>query len=123
MDTSSTDITCNYGMEICCDTRIKFYDTEYGEKDFKELRKMINERRREMYRLVRVYLVNPETLEFDSQLAIGKKKANALIKAHKASIFATTDLDLLEVYTETIMEFEKKKDLKKAVETIKDALG
>jgi len=103
--------------------KIMFFNSEYDEKDFKELRKMINGRRRKMYRLFRIYLVDPETLKFDFQLAIGKKKVNALIKAHRASIFATTDLDLLEVFTETIMEFEKKKDLKKAVETIKGALG
>jgi len=112
---SLTDI--NYNNSIV------FYNEEFKEKDFKELRKMVDERRRKMYRLFRIYLVDPETLKFDFQLAIGKKKVNALIKAHRASIFATTDLDLLEVYTETIMEFEKKKDLKKAVETIKDVLG
>jgi len=112
-----------YDLEICQDARLKFYGHEYNERDFKELRKMINERRGEMYILFNFYFVCPKTLKIDCQLAIGKKEATALTKAHKASVFADVDLDSLEIHTEKVMEFEKKKDLKKAVETIKDALG
>lgn len=120
-------ITCisdnNYDMEIYQDARLKIYGDEYNERDFKELRKMIDERRGEMYILYKFYFVCPETLAYDSRLAIGKKEATALNKAHKASDFCDVDLDLLEVHAEKIMEFEKKKDLKKAVETIKDAFA
>jgi len=99
------NIDCD--IRVSQDVGLSFYGYKYKEKDFKELRKMVDERRRKMYRLFRIYLVDPETLKFDFQLAIGKKKVNALIKAHRASIFATTDLDLLEVYTETIMELRR----------------
>lgn len=58
---SLTDI--NYNNSIV------FYNEEFKEKDFKELRKMVDERRRKMYRLFRIYLVDPETLKFDFQLA------------------------------------------------------
>lgn len=116
---ASTDY--NFDLEICKDARLKFYGEDFNEKDFKELRKILNERRGDMYTLWKVYFVCPKTLECDCQLGIGKKQATALIKAHKASKFATVDIDLLELHCEEIMEFEKKKDLKKAVETIKEA--
>ena len=110
-------------VDINYSNSIVFYNEKFKEKDFKELRRMVDERRGEMYILFNFYFVCPKTLTCDCQLAIGKKEATALTKAHKASMFADVDLDLLEIHTEKIMEFEKKKDLKKAVETIKDALG
>lgn len=117
--TASTDIMFDCKLS----DKIVFNDVEFNKRDFKEIKKMIKERRGEMYYLYIVYFVNRKTLASDFRLTVAKTEASGVNKALKESKFSETDLDDLSYKVVELFEFEKEKKLKDAIDTIKKELG
>ena len=99
------------------------------EKEINKLNKFKNEKEKEdMMYLWEVILVNPKTNDFEIYDVTAKSETSALMEVYKISqedieseIF-DVDFDDLKTQCTITMQWKKEKDLKKAIETIKDAV-
>ena len=103
--------------------KIEICGEEFKKEDFNILKIIVNERRGNMYSLYRVYFIDRETLDFTIELVIGKTEISAVNTALQQSIFKDKKLDDLHYKFEIVTTFEKKKKIKDAIDTLKEALS
>ena len=102
------------------------YEWKYLEGSL--ARKIINKGGEDMRYLYEVILVNPKNDAYEIYDVTAKSETSALMEVYKISqedieseIF-DVDFDDLKTQCRILMEWKKEKDLKKAIETIKEAV-
>ena len=95
----------------------EYYDWKWGIPNNK---KGGDENMRYLYEVI---LVSPKNDTFLSVQIIARSETSALMKAYdKTDMFDGIDFDDLKTSCRVLMEWKKEKSLKKAIETIKEAV-
>jgi len=99
------------------------------EKEINKLNKFKNEKEKEdMMYLWEVILVNPKDDNYEIFEVTAKSETSALMEAYmlsqteEDSELNNVEFDDLKTSSKVLFEWKKEKDLKKAIETIKDAV-
>lgn len=123
--TWATDVTVTDGGSITieCPTPYIYTDPNYGKLG------TINNKKGDddMRYLYEVILVNPKTDEFYIDRVVARSETSALMEVYNDSPFFerknnNMKFDDLKTSCRILMEWKKEKSLKKAIETIKEAV-
>ena len=79
---------------------------------------------KDMRYLYEVILVNPKNDAFEIDVFVAKTETSALMQAYDeySKVLENIEFDDLKTQCRILMEWKKEKDLKKAIETIKEAV-